>query len=185
MIDKKLDATTTSTQNSTKEASYKSSPGEPFYKNPTREVIYTDQSLFPLNLLLFSAGIFSLASDAAQIKRIDSPLYGCSSIIKRDIIIDSGDGDEYRVGIYAVEDIITVDRQDILPFPATIAKWAIKLGMWAVMFRNQRVYTLLDLRHLISSLPDNQLPLSVDKPQYTLLNGYLTITAIPCRHNEL
>ena len=167
----------------------------------TTENSILDSDIFPLDILLFSAGGFFFGVYASQVKRVNSSIYQepyfstKSQKIKTELIIVPGDGYQYRLGINDIEDLVVAEKDHLITFPPAIAHWAKERGMWSIILRNKRIYTLLDFKEFVTSLPDKyisnrdiidrdlkdsylsdkQTSTSNNNLQYTLFNGNFII----------
>lgn len=145
--------------------------------------------IFPVDILLFSAGEYFFGVFASQVKKVEynSHEIAYTTINEnqlRDFHInhnrcacsksrlDIKFYDQYRnpynycVEVDAVEDIVCVEQKDIAPFPSTVEPFAVERGMWAVMPRNRKLYILLDFKKLICFLSENSRSFIRDKEDF-------------------
>jgi len=120
-----------------------------------------------LNLLLFSTGGIRFGVDAAQIAGTaavtddaEKPAwlhelldFGDRPVVYREpVILDLGtDGaGRRRVVVDAMEDIITVAVDEILPLPAPVELHVLGKGLWGVLPKGGRMILLMDFRLLLN-----------------------------------
>lgn len=127
----------------------------------------SDQSGKQLNLLLFSVGGVHFAIDAEQ-AAVMAPYageeaddlfwfheeldFGAAEITYHSptiVTIRTREGQPYRVIIDSVEHIGEFSLDDITPFPPLLEPFSLRMGMWGILVRNERVVLLLDLLRLL------------------------------------
>lgn len=132
---------------------------------------------FPLTLLLFSVGGINFGVDTGQVlgtstqgsgtdPQEDAPLWFHRSMGSMGdpsyaepttILVKSTRQEGCRVVIDAMQEIIEVGVDEILPFPAVLEPFARRKGMWGVYPRLGHMFLLVDLERLAntnSACPD-------------------------------
>jgi chemotaxis signal transduction protein len=124
-------------------------------------------NFYSLNLLLFSIGGVHFAIDADQAAGMtpyDGEVaddlfwfheeldFGAASITYHSptiVTIRTLDARPYRVIIDSMEHIGEFSLDDITPFPTLLEPFSLRMGMWGILVRNERVVLLLDLLRLL------------------------------------
>lgn len=121
-------------------------------------------SVFPMDLLLFSAAGFDFGVEATQVKRMaawngenEEGLFRLDMEFGQrarngsagSMVIDiSTAAPPFRALIDRVEELVAVTAADIRPFPALIEPLALRRGMWGVYAKNGRLFLLLDFERV-------------------------------------
>ena len=120
-----------------------------------------------LNLLLFSAGGVRFGVDAAQIAGTAAVTnddaakpawmhelleFGDRPVVYREpviLVLGTGGAGRRRVVVDAMEDIITVPVDEILPLPPPVESHVLGKGLWGVLPKGGRMILLMDFRLLL------------------------------------